>query len=294
MAVGGVPCGVKPLALALPVLALPVLALLVLAAPARADGPVRLQPGRALFMDAQGTPRVTGGTAKQVRARINAALAAADARLRAGMKECMMVSSGLPDGPPSTWQRTVSVTQAGPRWLSVLVSDDFYCGGAHPNNDVFPLVFDLRTGRPPDWTRLLPPALAGEAALDTAGDGSPVGLVRSPALLQLARGAARPDCKDVLDADSGRFVIWPEQGGLTAVIFGLAHVVQACADGISLPPARLRALGGAALADTLAPARRAPAPHAPATPAPTTSAPITLAAPPAAVPPAAPVQAPPR
>jgi len=155
-------------------------------------------------------------------------------------------------------------------------------------------VFDLRTGRPPDWTRLLPPALAGEAALDTAGDGTPVGLVRSPALLQLARGAARPDCKDVLDADSGRFVIWPEQGGLTAVIFGLAHVVQACADGISLPAARLRALGGAALADTLAPARRAPAPHAPATPAPTTSAPITLAAPPAAAPPAAPVQAPPR
>ena len=116
------------------------------------------------------------------------------------------------------------------------------------------MVFDLRSGRPPDWSRLLPPSLTGDAVVDTAGDGTPVGLVRSAALLQRARDAAAPECADVLDADSGRFMLWPEAGQMTAMVFGLPHAVLGCANELYLSRAELRSVGGASLADTIAPA----------------------------------------
>ncbi len=228
-------------------------ALLTLAAPAWADGPVRLRSGGSLSRGLQAMPRVMAGTTPAVRARVNAALAPADARLLTAVKECLRpdaASAGL----TLEWTRHVSVTQTGPRWLAILANDETWCGGPHPNADVFALVFDLRTGRPPDWTRLLPPSLTGDAVVETAADGTPVGLVRSAALLQRARDAAEPECAGVLDADSGRFMLWPEAGQLTAVVFGLPHAVAACADELALPQAELRSLGAASLADTISPA----------------------------------------
>ena len=133
-----------------------------------------------------------------------------------------------------------------------------FCGGAHPNADVFPLVFDLRTGQPPDWTRLLPPSLSGQAVLSTAGDGSRIGLVRSAALLRRAAAAASDECKPVLERDAGQFALWPADGRLNAVAFGLPHVVAACADPIGLTPNELRGLGAAGLAATIAPGRGRP------------------------------------
>ena len=235
-------------------------AVLMLPVPAWADGPVRLRPNGSLSHGVQAMPRVTGGAPAAVLARINAALAAADARVRAAVKECLLPENA-PAGSTLEWTRTVSVTQAGPRWLAVLASDDTWCGGPHPNADFFVLVFDLRSGRPPDWTRLLPPALTGDAVVETAIDGTPVGLVQSAALLQRAREAASPECAGVLDADSGRFMLWPEGGRIMASVFGLAHAVAACAEQVALSPSQLRALGGVSLADTIAPAHRA-APHA--------------------------------
>lgn len=233
-------------------------ALLMLAAPAWADGPVRLQPGGLLSHGIQAMPCVIAGATPTVRARVNAALAAADARVRAAVEKCLVPASASA-GLTMEWTRHVSVTQTGPRWLAILASDETWCGGPHPNADFFTLVFDLRSGRPPDWTRLLPPSLTGDAVVDTAGDGTPVGLVRSGALLQRARNAATPECAGVLDAESGRFMLWPEGGQMTAMVFGLPHAVLACADELYVSRAELRSLGGASLADTIAPA-------APATP----------------------------
>ncbi len=136
--------------------------------------------------------------------------------------------------------------------MAVLASDEAWCGGAHPNAGAFALAYDLRTGRPPDWTRLLPPALTGEAAADTALDGTRIGLVRSAALLRRARAAAPAECKEVLDRDSGRFMVWPDGARLLAVAFGLPRVAAACADAVELRPAELRTLGAAPLADSLA------------------------------------------
>ncbi len=93
-----------------------------------------------------------------------------------------------------------------------------------------------------------------ERRVETAADGTPVGLVRSAALLQRARDAANPECAGVLDADSGRFMLWPATKHLTAIVFGLPHAVAACADELAFSQAELRSLGGASLADTSAPA----------------------------------------
>lgn len=227
--------------------------LMTLAVPAWADGPVRLRSGGFLSRGVQAMPRVMAGTTPAVRARVNAALAAADARVRAAVSRCLRpdpASAGL----TLEWTRRVSVTQAGPRWLSILASDETWCGGPYPNADVFALVFDLRTGHPPDWTRLLPPSLTGDAVVETAVDGTRIGLVRSAALLQRARDAAEPECAGVLDAHSGQFMFWPAAGELTAVAFGLPHAVAACADELALSQAELRSLGAVSLADSIAPA----------------------------------------
>jgi len=214
--------------------------LMTLAAPAWADGPVRLRPGRSPSRGVQAMPRVMAGATTAVRVRVNAALAAADARVRAAVGKCLLpdaASAGL----TLDWTRHVSVTQTGPRWLAILASDEAWCGGPHPSAGVFALVFDLRTGRPPDWTRLLlPPSLTGDAVVETAADGTPVGLVSSAALLQRAKDAAEPECAGVLDADSGRFMLWPATGQLTAVVFGLPHAEAACADELALSQAELR------------------------------------------------------
>ena len=226
--------------------------------PSAAEAQVQVSPGSPPFPGVQGLPRLAAGAPAAIRARINAALAQADARGGAAAATCTEeargrgISSGA--GSPA-WERTVRVTQAGPRLLSFLVSDESYCGGPHPNAEVFPLVYDLQTGRPADWMRLLPPGLASAAEVSTAGDGTTLGLVRSPALLRIAIGDAAPDCVDPL-AHADWFTLWPEAGGLTATVFGLPHAVAACATPVTLTPGQLRARGGAGLARLLAPAAR--------------------------------------
>jgi hypothetical protein len=44
------------------------------------------------------------------------------------------------------WQRTIKVTMHGPRLLSMVAADGFYCGTAHPDDDLVVLVFNLETG----------------------------------------------------------------------------------------------------------------------------------------------------
>ena len=63
------------------------------------------------------------------------------------------------------WERGVTVTIPGPRYLAILVSDTAWCGGPHAAESRFSLVYDLQTGLPVDWTALLPVAwVRGQAA----------------------------------------------------------------------------------------------------------------------------------
>jgi len=178
---------------------------------------------------------------------INLALAKLDATVRAALKTCK-----TDENKPGNWDRTVQVAMAGPGYLSFVITDNTDCGGAYPNLNVMSIVYDLRTGRPVDWTKLLPPSLVGQVSLEEGTDGTKMVTLASKRLfaLYLAGYPADSDqnCKDAVHdaADSGppAMMVWldAKQGGL-AVRFDLAHVVQVCATPVVIPAATLRSEG---------------------------------------------------
>lgn len=214
------------------------LLLLCLAGPACAADTVRLTQGREVFPGVQGTPRVMAGVPDAIRGRINRALGQADARGRAAAKDCTKAENAMHSETTeiSTWSRQVEITQAGPRWLSVLITDGYDCAGPHPFDGLYALVFELRTGRLVDWAKVLPHDLAGRAVVGTAADGARVGIVTSPGLLALAQRDAAAGCADALRDDATGFALWPAADGLTARPVGMVHYNSAiCGTPIVLP-----------------------------------------------------------
>ncbi|HXV00062.1 MAG TPA: hypothetical protein VG166_06165 [Caulobacteraceae bacterium] len=195
-------------------------------------------------------PRITAPR-DEVSARINAALAPLDLAALRVAAECLGEArrAGAAGGD---WGRTVVVTMKGPRLLSFLVTDSYFCGGAHPDVEAWPLVFDLSTGQPVDWTRFLPRALLGKATTDIDPDTAGRISLASPGLhtLYMAGYGAQarvvdPECRDVMaDSDAAVASIWPDaaNGGLM-VDFDVPHVVAACAVPVVIPVAHLKALG---------------------------------------------------
>lgn len=124
--------------------------------------------------------------------RINVALAGLDAAVRTAWTSCK--ANG---GKYAEWQRSVEVPMRGPRFLSVVITDDVYCGGLHPNVSVQAVVYDLGTGRPVDWTTLLPPALVGTPTLQQGADAVRIGSKALSALVLPAyrRVQTDPECR---------------------------------------------------------------------------------------------------
>jgi hypothetical protein len=151
--------------------------------------------------------------------------------------------------------RKVAVAMAAPTILSVTADEELSCGGAYPNEDTLGFAYDLTTGRALDWTRLLPPALVGEAHVDPYYDGAKIGTITSPKLLVLYRKAVKADasqdadlktqCVDVLADDSLTLQLWPDarQDAVVVEPFGLPHVVAACGFAQPIRTADLRPLG---------------------------------------------------
>jgi hypothetical protein len=216
-----------------------ILAATILMAAAPADRPVRLKtlppvaPGIAAF------PRVVATPGDAAAARINRAL------VQAGQQ------SGCGD-QKGTWNRRIVATMRGPRFLSLFASDDWYCGGPYPDTDQVALVFDLETGAPIDWKKILPPALLERAAPDPGGtDADPV-LITSRTLWTLYAKAAAvlggKECGAVLKDPAGlgtRLMLWPdaEADGLTVQQADFPHVVKACGPPITIALPELRKLG---------------------------------------------------
>jgi hypothetical protein len=185
--------------------------------------------------------------------RVNAALARLDAALPAAIHECRTGSTG-PAAADAYWSRKIDVAMAGPRFLSLLIVDDAFCGGAHPNTAVSALVYDLDTGQPADWTRLLPASLTGKVTLQEDMDGARTVRLASGRLhaLYLAgygetEQGANPDCRDAVTDTPDQpppASVWPDAkaGGL-AVQFDVAHVAEACALPVVIPLATLKAEG---------------------------------------------------
>lgn len=185
--------------------------------------------------------------------RINSALARLDVRARAAARGCLASSRGRGE-----WSRQVDVTMRGPEFLSFEVTDDTDCGGAHPNQGHFAIVYDLASGAPVDWTRLLPPALTGKLDLLAGADGVRTVTLASPHLSQLYSKAYDrgpqddpEDAKDCREAITQAMADGPvpmsawldaAEGGL-ALQFDLGHAEEACADAVTVPMAVLKREG---------------------------------------------------
>ena len=113
-----------------------------------------------------------------------------------------------------------------------------------------------------NWERLLPKTLAGTASLDEAGDGTPLGVVASPALTALYLKLEKPDadCAETLQDTDLHFMLWPDAAndGVTMAPSGLPHAFAACGEDATIPLATLRTLGvEPALLDAIAAGHKA-------------------------------------
>lgn len=201
------------------------------------DATVALTAPAPLAKDVAAFPKLTGHDA--IANKVNAALVKLDDRVRKARRDCLAAKNG-------DWSRSIEVTMAGPRYLSYLVSDSVYCGGAHPDASSFALVYDLTTGAPVDWAKLLPKPIVEQATLDNAADGTRIGVVASKALsAAYVAGLGKdvdPDCKDALSGVDLNFVLWldAKAKGLSMQTISLPHAAQACADTVTIGVAELR------------------------------------------------------
>ena len=186
--------------------------------------------------------------------KINAAIGKLDARVKKAVADCRREA-----GKNADWSRTVEVAMRGPRYVSYVITDSASCGGAHPSAGTTAIVYDLTTGSPVDWTKLLPAKLLGKVSLNEATDGVKMITLGSKRLYELYlaryRAGERKGDKECTEAmeqaggDSGP-ALTPWLDGQTGGL-GLApevpHVIQACADPMIIPVATMRAEG---VADT--------------------------------------------
>lgn len=230
-------------------------------APAQSEGPTaapRLVWSASLAEHFDALPRVAADTPEA--REINAYLDRIDVGDRAERADCLAAG-----GDNVEWGRSVEAPMTGPRFVSVLLTTGYYCGGAHPSWGQKSLTFDLESGRLADWAGFLPDDMA--LPRYEAGDQWPQ-LLRSPslkawyarqAIAQRRMPEGEDDCAEVLKG-SEPLDVWPDAqtGGLALQVSGLAHAAAACTETVVMPLAELRRRGvDPALVDAIEAAHRA-------------------------------------
>ncbi|MGQ3066650.1 MAG: hypothetical protein ACT6SD_11765 [Brevundimonas sp.] len=175
-------------------------------------------------------PRLTGPGVDG----INSALEAIDGQAQARRADCLAAA-----GEVASWIRTVWTPYVGPRFLTVAVSDQTNCGGAHPNDEITYYTFDRMLDDVPDWATLWPGVLVSVA---NPGGGGLAARTGSPALWTWYVDAVRRDasinpelkrmCMDRLGpASEGEdLAIWLDgaSGGLGMKLSDLPRAAAAC------------------------------------------------------------------
>lgn len=212
-----------------------------------ADRAVHLEVPSPVRKDIAAMPRIAD-PADDAERRINTALKHLDLNVLKASRNCQ----------GGDWTRSVDVPMSGPAFLSLTITDSVNCdGNAHPDSGTFSIVYDLASGSPVDWTRLLPASLTGTMALEEQGDGTKVVTLASKRLFQLymagyragdAQSSDLEECKQALlgeatDGPPGMMVWLDAKAGGLAVQVGLAHVEKACEEPVIIPAAALRAEG---------------------------------------------------
>jgi hypothetical protein len=176
--------------------------------------------------------------------RLQQALATCDDGARASFKQMGEDAPKDQDPTEGDWRRSVQITMQGPRFLSLVASDEVFCGGAHPDTGTMAMVFDLTTGAPVNWLAMVPKSAAASTHADTVSDGSTVSGLALAGLAKINLAAADQDCNDAF-VEGQSFQLWPDAraGTLVAQAFDLPHVVAACAAQIPLSLEQARGLG---------------------------------------------------
>ncbi|MBB3172412.1 hypothetical protein FHR90_000218 [Endobacter medicaginis] len=194
-------------------------------------------------------PAVPGDAAAD--ARIRTAFDHASRNLQSAITACAQQAGT--EGGKASWTRTIAVTMSGPTFFSVLAQDDSFCGGAYPDSETSAYVYDLATGSPVNWQRLLPPRFAATGEIVQGLGGSRLGLVHSAFMMSLYRSlypARLPDIdpanrQDCLDSVEDGFTVWPDASRHALMIQPTAqdHATAACAVPVAVPVATLREIG---------------------------------------------------
>ncbi len=224
--------------------------------------PVQLTPPHQLSKNFDGLPRLVA-PAGPAAERINKALAQADQRAVAAAADCTKdtIASGAetaaeaakPSNPPD-WERGVSVTIQGPDYLSFVVSDNYFCGGAHPDVSIFALVYDLRTGAPVNWLRLIAKSSHATASLDQVADGTKIGYVSSQSLTDIftelsdkdnsGDQSAEDDCDNAINYADKNFILWPDaKDDAMDIYLPVGFAAQPCAGPEEITMPELKTLG---------------------------------------------------
>jgi len=210
----------------------------------------------------EGSGTVTIGRVKQIRKdvdawplivrpknaavlRINATLKSLNREFAREVRDCISGKfAWSKDLTPGEWERTVKTTMQGPRFLSMVASDGFYCGTAHPDDDLVVLVFNLETGEQVDWSRLVNKSAEASLSKDELGDEDGTPPLRMPELKVVYAAAEDDYCQDYFK-DKRSFVLWPdaESGTLVAEVAGLPHVALPCKNELKLTIEQARKLG---------------------------------------------------
>ncbi len=177
--------------------------------------------------------------------RINASLAHLNTKFSQKVNDCISGKFAWSnDLTPGEWNRTVKVTMEGPRFLSMVAMDGMYCGGAHPDDDLVVLIFNLETGEQVDWGALVPKSAGASLSKNVLGDEDGTPPLTLPELRAIYAAAEETDCKDYFE-DERPFVLWPdaESGTLVAEVAGLPHVALPCKKELRLTIEQARNLG---------------------------------------------------
>jgi hypothetical protein len=243
---------------------------------------IRVEPARQVREDVDLWPLIARPKS-DAELRVNATLTRLNKEFVKSLRDCdgdiieFEKQAGQSGDPTKDdWGRSIKVTMRGPRFLSMVASDDFYCGGAHPDEDLTVLVFDMKTGAQVDWSTLVRKSAGASSAKNVLGDAEgathPILL---PELQAIYAAAEEDYCKDYFE-DDRPFFLWPnaESGTLIAEVAGLPHIAAPCKNELKLTIEQARNLGfDELLLQAIEEAHRIAAAHLKAKPVQTQSAP---------------------
>lgn len=152
-------------------------------------------------------------------------------------------------------ERGVTQPMTGPGYVSFWIAEGYYCeGAAHPSFDQTGLTYDLATGQRVDWVAAAPglQLVRGDATDMPANYVPPLSSSvlttwYSRRMLASTDAEHLGDCGDVWTAESMgdasfKLLLDAEDGGLS-VQPEFPHVVQACADRVTMTPEEMQSNG---------------------------------------------------